>query len=173
MEENYYKVVFKNSSGFQIFCKVSADRSIKDMIQTFNNKASIDLKDYAFIFNAKNIDINSEKKIKELFNNDTTNLKYIIFFEIRPSLKITFNSSGSNTIVKYYGCLCCSPFWFLLKVYLDEIGLDENCLKDLTFIFNGNTLPNDKIEAMKNSSTKYGIQDGSTIKVIDTKNLLR
>ena len=154
-------------------CNISADSSVKDMIHIFNNKASIELKDYVFLINASKIDINSGMKIKKLFNNDTTSLKYITFFEINPSLKITFNTTfGLKTIVKYYGCLCCSPFWFLLKVYLDEIGLDENCLKDLIFIFNGNTLPNDKNEAKKYSSTKYGIQDGSTIMVIDTKNLI-
>jgi len=60
-----------------------------------------------------------------------------------------------------------------LQAYLETIGLDESCLKDLKFIFNGNTLPNDKNEAMKNSSANYGIQPGSIIKVIDAKYLIK
>ena len=171
VEPKYYYVRFMAANGSEINCKVLADSSIENMFQIFKNKASIELKDYSFIYNAQKLDINSQLKIKELF---IENHPTIIVIMVRPSLRIIFeSSSGIKTQVNYYGCLCCSPFWFLLKNYLDTIGLDESCLKDLKFIFNGNPLPNDKNEAMKQSSAKYGIQPGSIITVIDTKNLIK
>ena len=173
-QENDYTLIFDIPSGTKIVCYVSADRSIKEMIQIFINKVGIeqeDLKDIVFLFNSKKIDINSEEKIKELFGSSLN--PRILFVWPNPPTKITFNSTfGIKTIVRFRGCLCCTRFWDLLKVYLDKIGLDENCLKDLKFIFNGNTLPNSKNEAMKYSSTKYGIQAGSIITVVDTKNII-
>jgi len=171
-QENDYTLIFDIPSGTKIVCYVSADKSIKEMIQIFINKVGIeqeDLKYIFFLFNSKKIDINSEEKIKDLFGG-IHNPK-IFFYD--PSIKITFNTTfGIKTIVRFRGCLCCTRFWDLLKVYLDKIGLDENCLKDLKFIFNGNTLPNSKNEAKKYSSTKYGIQAGSIITVVDTKNII-
>lgn len=171
MNENFYNVKFIISSR-NIICPISADKSIQDMIQIFKDKTLItNLEDIAFLYDANKIDINSQKKIKELFNNNK--IPVVIVLESRPSVKINFNtSSGIKTQVKYYGCLCCSPFWFLLKAYLNKIGLDESRLKDLQFIFNGKILPNNENEAKKCSSTKYGINDFSTITVIDTKNLI-
>jgi len=172
MNENFYNVTFTTNSGGKIFCQISADKSIKDMIQIFMDKSSIsDLEDMFFLYNAKKLDINSQEKIKELFN-DIKNPN-IAVIEARSSVKINFNtSSGIKTQVKYYGCLCCSPFWYLLKAYLNKIGISEIYLKDLQFIFNGNTLPNSENEAKKYSSEKYGIKNFSTITVIDTKNLI-
>jgi hypothetical protein len=173
-QENDYTLIFDIPSGTKIVCYVSADKSIKEMIQIFINKVGIeqeDLKDIVFLFNSKKIDINSEEKIKELFGSSLN--PRILFVWPNPPTKITFNSTfGIKTIVRFRGCLCCTRFWDLLKVYLDKIGLDENCLKDLKFIFNGNILPNSKNKAMKYSSTKYGIQAGSIITVIDTKNII-
>ena len=173
-EENVYIVCFNFTSGKYITCYVSADKSIKEMIQILENKVLMNFRnsnDIYFIFNSQKIDINSEEKIKELFG--VIHNPKIVVDEINPSIEITFNSSsGAKTIVKYCGCLCCTRFWDLLKVYLDKIGLDENCLKDLKFLFNGNTLPNSKNEAMKYSSAKYGIQAGSIIMVVDPKNII-
>ena len=172
-QENDYEVRFYCPNRTNITYCVSADKSIKEMIQIFINKIGIeqeDLKYIFFFFNSKKIDINSEKKIKDLF--DGIHNPEIVLYELNPS-KITFNTTfGIKTIVRFSGCLCCTRFWDLLKVYLDKIGLDENCLKDLKFIFNGNTLPNSKNEAKKYSSTKYGIQAGSIITVVDTKNII-
>ena len=168
-----YYVKFRNSNGSNIICKVPADNSVKDMIQIYQNKASIEPTNYAFIYNSQKIDINSQMKIKNLFNIDDPNPLIYLFENSPPSTKITFDSSsGIKTNVKYQGCLCCSPFWALLKVYLHEIGLDENCLKDLQFIFNGKSLPNDKDEAMKHYSAEYGIKNDSIITVVDSKNLI-
>ena len=173
-QENDYTLIFYTPSGTKIICYVSADKSIKEMIQVFINKIEIeqeDLKNIGFVFNSQKIDINSQEKIKDLFGSSHN--PRILFVWPNPPSKITFNSTfGIKTIVRFRGCLCCTRFWHLLKVYLDKIGLDENCLKDLKFLFNGNILPNSKNEAMKYSSTKYGIQAGSIITVIDTKNII-
>jgi hypothetical protein len=172
MEEKYYIVIFTFSDGTKVTCKVLADSSIENMFQIFKNKASIELKDYGFIYSGQKLDINSQLKIEELFEVDIA--PKILVLTLHPSIKINFDSSsGIKTQVKYYGCLCCDPFWSLLQAYFETIGLDENCLKDLKFIFNGNTLPNDKNEAMKKSSANYGIQPGSIITVIDTKYLIK
>ena len=173
-QENDYAVTFYTPSGTKIVCSVSSDKSIKEMIQIFINKVEIeqeDLKDIGFVFYGKKIDINSQEKIKDLFFSSHN--PRILFVWPNPPIKITFNSTfGTKTIVRFRGCLCCTRFWDLLKVYLDKIGLDEKCLKDLKFLFYGNTLPNSKNEAMKYSSTKYGIQAGSIITVVDTKNII-
>jgi hypothetical protein len=172
MEEKYYLVIFNFSDGIRVTCKVLADNSIENMFQIFKNKASIELNDYCFIYRGQKLDINSQLKIEGLFKIDI--VPKIEVITLNPSLKINFDSSsGIKTQVKYYGCLCCGSFWNLLQTYLETIGLEENCLKDLKFIFNGNTLPNDKNEAMKKSSENYGIQPGSIITVIDTKYLIK
>ena len=173
MEENYYVTFTFYPNGRKILCKISADSSIENMIQIVKNKTSIELKYCTFLYKAAKIDIKSQLKIKELFHNNF-NQNIIVCDPRSPYCSIiNFNSSsGIKTQVKYYGCLCCSRFWDLLQVYLREIGLHESCLKDLKFIFNGNILPNDKNEAKKYSSVKYGINPGSTITVIDTKNLI-
>jgi len=172
MEEKYYIVIFTFTDGSKVNCKVFADSSIKNMFQILKNKASIELNDYNFVYNGQKLDINSQLKIEELFKD--YNVPTILVITLKPSLRINFDSSsGIKTQVTYYGCLCCAPFWSLLQAYLETIGLDESCLKDLKFIFNGNTLPNDKNEAMKNSSANYGIQPGSIIKVIDAKYLIK
>ena len=172
-EEDYYNVSFRLSNNSKkIFCRVLADSSIEDMIQIFKKRVSVEIKDFIFLFKAEKIDINSQLKIKELFH-DNLNPNITVINPFNTYLIINFNSSsGIKTQVKYYGCLCCSSFWCLLKCYLNEIGLNESCLKDLKFIFNGNSLPNKKDEAMKYSSAKYGIQSGSTIIVYDIYNLI-
>jgi hypothetical protein len=131
-EKDYYAVRFTTTKGRTFLCKILANSSIENMMQILKNKASIELKDYIFLYDVQKIDITSQIKIKELFhNNINPNIK---IFEISPYLIINFNSSsGIKTRVKYYGCLCCSPFWDLLQVYLREIGLNESCLKDLNF----------------------------------------
>ena len=165
MGEKYYTVIFTFSDGSKNICKVLANSSIENMFQILKNDgrlASIELNDFKFLYRAENIDINSQLKVEELFKDDM--FPSISALALRTSLRINFNSSsGVKTQVKYYGCLCCAPFWSLLQAYLETIGLDENCLKDLKFIFNGNILPNDKNQAMKESSAKYGIQPFSII----------
>ena len=144
------------------------------MIQIFKSKFSIepeDDDDFFFLYNGKKLDINSQMKIEELFNN---NFVPKIIFIFNSFSKITFNSSsGISTRVKCYGCVCCSNFWDLLEKYLREIDLNENCLKDLKFICTEKLLPNDKNEAIKSSCGKYGINGDSTIFVIDEKNLIK
>ena len=169
IQESFYDVQFSTAKGNKFNYKFLADNSIKDILQIFLKIKSIDPEDVCFLCNARKLDINSQKKIKDLASNNS-NVIIITVIEINnPHIKINFNtSSGIKTMVKFSGCLCCSSFWELLKNYIHNIGLYESDLKNLKFIFNSKILPNDKTEAMKNSSAKYGIGPDSTILVIDT-----
>ena len=96
MEENYYVAFTSIPNGRKIICKISADCSIENMIQILKNKTPIELKYCIFLYDANKIDIKSQLKIKELFNNNF-HPNITVYDQSSPSCLIKFIFWNKNS----------------------------------------------------------------------------